>query len=335
MKQNPNLDPPFDWSEQNCLVIDLTYRCNALCPYCQWGSNKTKGRMDQPNADILIQAETMEALKTERIVFSGGEPLLRSDLESIVEYYAATRAISIVTITNGLLLTPNKLKALIESGLTGITFSLDALDQPTLWKTRRYTEIQRKKIFDNILNAIKTKNERGLELGINVVITKANLNNDSIPQLVDWCARHSIDWIKFAPVFDDGYVGMNAPELLLDGQDSLRLREIGQWIGNQDKVITNPPEFWSTLADTVEGKELDPTTCGLDTRQAIAIRGQIKFCFWIDYPTYGDSNTQISPADVTQIQESFSAEKAKCTTGMYCYCLQRMDHKWKLKHEND
>ncbi len=335
MQQKPNPRSPINWSDQNCLVIDLTYRCNALCPYCQWGSNKTAGRIDQPIAEIFIQEATLEALKTDRIVFSGGEPLLRSDLESIIAHFSATRATSIVTITNGLLLTPDKLSVMIQSGLTGITFSLDALDQPTLWKTRKYTEIQCRKIFANILNAVQTKNDIGLELGINVVITKANLQNDAIPRLVASCAEQEMDWIKFAPVFDDGYVGKNSPDLLLDAQDASRLREVGQWIATHQGIVTNPPEFWFTLADTVEGRSLDPRTCGLDTRQAIAIRGQIKFCFWIDYPTYGEATTQIQPSDVSQIQEAFSAEKAKCKTGMYCHCLQRLDHQWKLQNEND
>ncbi len=51
------------------LVIDVTYNCNARCLYCQWGSDKTIGRNDQPDTNILIPQTTIKSLGSERIVF--------------------------------------------------------------------------------------------------------------------------------------------------------------------------------------------------------------------------------------------------------------------------
>ena len=90
---------------QNALVIDVTYNCNAKCHYCQWGNTKTPGRINQPDEYIYFSNDTLNHLQTNRIVFSGGEPLLRQDLEELISYYKRTSGASIITITNGLLLT--------------------------------------------------------------------------------------------------------------------------------------------------------------------------------------------------------------------------------------
>ena len=89
--------------QQNSLVIDVTYKCNAKCHYCRWGDTNTEGRVHQPDRYIFISKETLQNLNTQRIVFSGGEPLLRLDLEQIISYYKKSGVHSIVVITNGLL----------------------------------------------------------------------------------------------------------------------------------------------------------------------------------------------------------------------------------------
>ena len=102
-------------AQQNSLVIDVTYNCNATCHYCQWGNNKTPGRVNQADEYIYISNEILNHLGTERIVFSGGEPLLRKDLENIIAYYKQTNVVSIVTITNGFLLTKHRIESLINA----------------------------------------------------------------------------------------------------------------------------------------------------------------------------------------------------------------------------
>jgi len=86
------------------LVIDVTYRCNGKCLYCQWGSKKNESVIDQPDTNILIPEVTLKSLGSQRIVLSGGEPLIRKDLERIISYYSQCNVKSIVLISNGLLL---------------------------------------------------------------------------------------------------------------------------------------------------------------------------------------------------------------------------------------
>lgn len=314
------------------LVIDVTYRCNASCLYCRWGSNKNMDEIDQPDFNILIPEKTIKSLGSERIVLSGGEPLIRNDLERIVSYYSKFNVKSIVLITNGLLLNQQRLKSLINAGLTGVTFSIDGISEDIALKTRGFSNEVRKKSLNNLRKTLEYKKTKQIEVGINTVISKANLDLYNLCRLIDFCNNLQIDWIKFNPLFDDGFVSENAPWLMLQKSDSQQIRFIGNEIVRNCKIRTNPVDFWESLALILEGKKLLGSSCGLDKRQAIIIRGNIKFCFWIDNPIYGPTTSSLSPIDVLNIQNKFAIEKKNCGTGMHCFCLQKCDHKWRLSN---
>jgi len=309
--------------QQNSIVIDVTYNCNAKCHYCKWGSNKTPGRINQPDNFVLIPKSTLQHLKTDRVVLSGGEPLLRQDLEEIVAYYRQTGVKSIVAITNGFLLTEHRLRSLVSAGLTGLAFSIDSFDQITALETRAYNEQQIDKIKSNFGIACSLKMELQLEIGINVVISSANIQNNQLEKLVGFANDFPLDWIKFQPIFDDGYVGLNAKHLLLHSAHSELIRAVGRNICSQSKIDTNTLNFWESLADVLSGKKLLGSSCGLDTRQAIVQNGSVKICHWIDFPTY-----DITRQPITETQKQFASVKAFCKTETYCYCLQNLSHNW-------
>lgn len=309
--------------QQNSLVIDVTYNCNAKCHYCQWGNSKTPGRVSQPDEYIYISTDTLKHLQTDRIVFSGGEPLLRQDLEKIIAHYKQTTVSSIVTITNGFLLTQQRLESLVNAGLTGIAFSVDSFETATAFETRAYNQTQIEKVKSNFIFALSLKEKYKLEIGINVVLSSANIKNKQIENLISFANNFPLDWIKFQPIFDDGYVGANAKHLLLSYIHSELIREIGKNILAISKAETNPVSFWNSLADILEGKKLIGKTCGLDTRQAIAQKGIMKICSWIDYPTY-----DLTKKSFAETQKEFTTIKPNCKTGTFCYCLQKLSHNW-------
>lgn len=309
--------------QQNSLIIDVTFNCNAKCHYCRWGNNKTEGRVNQPERYIYIPFETLNHLKTQRIVFSGGEPLLRNDLEEIITYYKKTNIISIIVITNGFLLTEKRLEKLVKAGLTGITFSIDSFEEKVAFATRAYNKVQIEKVKSNFEFVISMKEKYNLEIGLNIVLSSQNIENNAIENLIEYSNKFSIDWIKFQPIFDDGYVGINAPHLLLSPLHSTLIRKIGINVLSLTKIETNLISFWNSLADILEGKKLLGESCGLDTRQAIAQKGNIKICSWIDYPVY-----DISKQTIAETQKEFINHKPKCNTGTFCYCLQKLSHNW-------
>ena len=309
---------------QNSLVIDITYNCNAKCVYCQWGNNKTKGRINQPDNYIFISRKYLQHLNIERVVFSGGEPLLRKDFENIISYYKKQNIKSIIAITNGILLDEDILRKIVNYGITGIAFSIDSFDENTALKTRAYTKKQLKTIKSNFIKVCSLKQKYNLELGINTVISSANIQNNQLEKLIEYVNHFPLDWIKFQPIFEDDFVKKNASHLLLSSKHSKLVRETGKRILDISKIETNNINFWNSLSDILSGKKLDGATCGLDTRQAIAQNGKIKICSWIDFPTY-----EITNEPIKKTQQKFSEVKQKCKTGTHCFCLQNLKQTWK------
>src|SRR5258707_5152700 len=119
------------------LRISVTDRCNFRCVYCMprevFGPHFTfvprEGLLTFE--EIVRVAKLFVALGVEKIRLTGGEPLLRRDLERLVEMIAKTGVSDLTLTTNGALLTRGKARALRDAGLMRVTVSLDALDDAT------------------------------------------------------------------------------------------------------------------------------------------------------------------------------------------------------------
>ena len=117
------------------LRISVTDRCNFRCVYCM--PKEVFGR-DYPfleRAALLTFEEIarvtriLSGLGVEKVRLTGGEPLLRRDLEKLIQQLAGIDAIRDLTLTtNGSLLTREKARSLAAAGLGRITISLDSLD---------------------------------------------------------------------------------------------------------------------------------------------------------------------------------------------------------------
>jgi molybdenum cofactor biosynthesis enzyme MoaA len=314
---------------QKCLVIDVTYKCNASCRYCQWGDNKNPAHLHQPPEAVLLPKETLTSLGTQRLVFSGGEPLLRNDLEQIVDHYSRIGLESVVTITNGILLSPARFRSLHKAGLTGVTFSIDSVDPKILRKSRAYSEQTCQHIIRHLNIAAAYAKKNGLEVGVNCVVNAANANLESMLRLVEFCGENDITTLKFSPIFDDGYAGRIAPDLLLRECHAESLRKIGEAVTAACQSNTNPLGFWQNVADLASGEKLLGSCCDLAERQALAIRGEIKFCAWLDAPIYGRTDAKISLQHAVEARAACGTATPRCRTGPWCFCLQKLNHVWK------
>ena len=312
------------------LVIDVTYQCNASCSYCQWGSPAT-GRKIEYN--LRLPMETLSALGTKRVVFSGGEPLLRADLEELISYYRTSGVDSVVVITNGLLLSSQRFDSLLAAGITGVTASLDGVTPEVAANARGMSRHQQKKIMENFEHVLEHRKQmrRTPEFVINTVLSKANMEFRHLAGLVDFGNLHEVDYVKFTPVFDDGYLGKRAPWLKFQNEDSALIRALGRMVVARAQVKTNPPWFWNAVADIVGGsKKLKGSSCGLDKGQALFTHGELKFCAWLKQPIYGRLNEIVSSRTVREAQSEFRQACVQCETGAWCFCLQDLEQQWEI-----
>ena len=118
------------------LRISVTDRCNFRCVYCMPKDVFDADYRFLPHADLLTFEEIarIAGIFVERgvakIRLTGGEPLLRRNVERLVEMLAKLGDLDLTLTTNGSLLA-KKARSLVDAGLTRVTVSLDALDEPT------------------------------------------------------------------------------------------------------------------------------------------------------------------------------------------------------------
>jgi cyclic pyranopterin phosphate synthase len=118
------------------LRISVTDRCNFRCVYCMPKDVFGRDYPFLPHDELLSFEEITRIarifveLGVRKIRLTGGEPLLRKNLERLVELLAAIPGIDLTLTTNGALLA-RKARALASAGLQRVTVSLDALDDAT------------------------------------------------------------------------------------------------------------------------------------------------------------------------------------------------------------
>src|SRR4051812_47049629 len=119
------------------LRISVTDRCNFRCVYCM--PREVFGHDFQfLERAALLSFEEIErivrvgvTLGVEKVRITGGEPLVRRELESLVALLAGVDGVRDLTLTTNGVLLPAKARALREAGLNRVTVSLDALDDET------------------------------------------------------------------------------------------------------------------------------------------------------------------------------------------------------------
>ena len=115
------------------LRVSVTDRCNFRCVYCMPKEVFGRDYPFLPRAELLTfeeierVARTAAGLGVEKIRVTGGEPLLRRDVETLVGMLAGIPGLDLTLTTNGALLA-QKARALRDAGLDRITVSLDSLD---------------------------------------------------------------------------------------------------------------------------------------------------------------------------------------------------------------
>jgi cyclic pyranopterin phosphate synthase len=183
------------------LRISVTDRCNFRCLYCM--PKEVFGRDYEflPRGELLTFEEIERVagvfveLGVRKLRLTGGEPLLRRELEVLVERLASLKDVDLALTTNGAALA-QKAKLLAEAGLDRVTVSLDSLDDEVF---RAMNDVDFP--VARVLAGIDAAAEAGLPVKVNVVV-KRGLNDGSI---VDIARRfrgtgHAVRFIEYMDV---------------------------------------------------------------------------------------------------------------------------------------
>ncbi len=205
--------------------IDLTSKCNLNCKHC--GSISVEDKNELTINEIRDVIKEISGFKPERIVFSGGEPLLKKGIFDLLEY---THELGINTYmpSNGTLITSDIAKKLKKVNLGGIVISLDGNEEI-------HDKIRGKKgTFEKAINAIKYLVDEGLKVTIKLTVMKWNM--DQYKYLVDLTKELGVEEFALKRYIPAGKMKVNKKELLVAPEEYKEVVDKA-WVYAQKKGI--------------------------------------------------------------------------------------------------
>jgi len=195
------------------LRVSVTERCNFRCQYCM----PEKPFSWVPKENLLTFEELFEFMKVaidegvKKIRITGGEPLLREDLDKFIKMiYDYAPDIDLAMTTNAFLLkgTAQRLK---NAGLKRINVSIDTL------KPEVAQAIAGKNVLKNVLEGVEEARKVGLKVKVNMVPMK-NMNADEIIDVLEYCKERDMT-IRFIEYMENKFAkadisGLKSSELL-------------------------------------------------------------------------------------------------------------------------
>jgi GTP 3',8-cyclase len=186
------------------LRVSLTDRCNFRCFYCLPHGEPSIAPKEQMLSyeEIERVCDIFVSLGIEKIRLTGGEPMMRRDIETIIEKLTKLKTNGLQDLaltTNGYFL-PDRAQGLKDAGLDRITISVDSL------KRQVFKEMTGVDVLDRVLAGIAAAKTAGLDpIKINAVIVRGH-NEDEVADFAAFAREHDVKmrFIEFMPL-DSGH----------------------------------------------------------------------------------------------------------------------------------
>lgn len=264
------------------LRVSLTDRCNFRCFYCLPHGEPPIAPKEQMLSyeEIEYVCEIFVDLGIEKIRLTGGEPMMRRDIETIIRKLAKLKFAGLKDLaltTNGYFL-PDRAQSLKDAGLDRVTISLDSL------KREIFKEMTGVDVLDRVLSGIEAAKRAGLEpIKINAVIVRGH-NEHEVADFAAFAREHDVKmrFIEFMPL-DSGHEWSR--EMVVSG------REIRERISERFPLVAIDVQRGSETSsryrftDGAPGEIgiIAPVTepfCGACSRIRLTADGQIRTCLF-------------------------------------------------------
>jgi cyclic pyranopterin phosphate synthase len=273
------------------LRISVTDRCNFRCSYCMPKEVFDHQYVFLPQAALLSfeeitrLARVFAAAGVRKLRLTGGEPLLRKNLEHLVEMLAALRTpagepLDLTLTTNGSLLA-RKAAALRAAGLTRVTVSLDAIDDAVF---RRMNDVGF--AVEDVLAGIAAAVAAGFApIKVNMVVKKGTNDDQIVPLARALHARYGQAVVlRFIEYMDVGSTnGWRLDDVLPSREVLARLREIGPLTALPATAEGETARRWRFDATGQEIGVVSSVTqafCGSCNRARLSTDGQLYLCLF-------------------------------------------------------
>ena len=264
------------------LRVSLTDRCNFRCFYCLPHGEPPIAPKEQMLSyeEIEYVCEIFVELGIEKIRLTGGEPMLRRDIETFIRKLTRLKTSGLQDLaltTNGYYL-PDRARSLKEAGLDRVTISLDSLKRDVF---KRMTGVD---VLDKVLAGIRAAKEAGLEpIKINAVIVRGH-NEDEVADFAAFAREYDVKmrYIEFMPLDsghewsrDDVVSGKEIRERISERFPLVRVEVArGSDTSSRYRFADGAPGEIGIIAPVTE------PFCGACSRIRLTADGQIRTCLF-------------------------------------------------------
>lgn len=197
--------------ELNYLFWECTTRCNLNCLHCGSDCSKDSFFPDMPIEDFLKAIDTIETIPNNfTVVFTGGEPLLRNDLE-ICGKELRKRGFKWSIVSNGHLYDKHRHISLLNAGIGALTISLDGLEESHAWLRNS------KSSFNKVVNAIELAASSS-RINFDIVTCVNQKNIKELRQIKDLLISKNVKAWRLFTIIPIGRAAKNSDLLLTDNQ---------------------------------------------------------------------------------------------------------------------
>lgn len=264
------------------LRISVTDKCNLRCVYCMpeeglpWLAKREI--LSYEEITSLVRAAAAAGVRSIRI--SGGEPLIRRNLDRLVASIAAIPGIDDIALSTNALLLEEQIAALKAAGLRRVNVSLDTLDEA------RFARIARRPGLDRVLAGIDAAIAHGMApVKVNVVVMRGE-NDDEIAAFARWTRERAVfvRFIELMPVHEN--LGIAKSAYISSDEILERVAGIGDIQAVPGPVGNGPARYFAFAGAPGAVGVISPLShdyCERCNRVRLTADGRLRLCLFGDH----------------------------------------------------
>ncbi|MEL7608979.1 MAG: GTP 3',8-cyclase MoaA [Bacillota bacterium] len=208
------------------LRLSITERCTLRCAYCRAQEGDCPKERELSTEEFVRIVRAMAKLGVNKIRVTGGEPLLRRDVVTLVERFGQVPGIKEIALTTNAQQLYDLVRPLKSAGLTRLNISMDSLNE------EKYRSITGGGELAPVLKAIdRCIEEELLPLKVNMVVMRG-VNDDEVDALIELAKSRPID-VRFIELMPIGALGQN-PKLRVPSDELIKARP---------RLVPIPPRY--------------------------------------------------------------------------------------------
>ncbi|APW98326.1 cyclic pyranopterin phosphate synthase [Halobiforma lacisalsi AJ5] len=308
--------------------VSLTDRCNFDCVYCHnEGLGDTRGPMDPQDDemdtdDVVRFLEVAAEFDVDAVKFTGGEPMLRQDLEEIIARTPDQMEVSLTT--NGTFL-PGRAEDLVDADLERVNVSQDALDPED------FAAVTQSGAYEKVLEGVEAALEAGLDpVKLNMVVFEHTAGY--VPEMVDHVAENEglqLQLIEYMPELT------GRPEWNID------IQRVHDWLADRADEIEHREmhdrrRYWVSGEDGDTGKGMveivdpveNPNFCANCHRVRVTHEGYLKGCL-----NRNDDLRSMGEMSKPEIRDTFRKTVENRVPYYGEYMIRNGDGEWEINEK--